>query len=206
MGAAGNFSLTRFSLVTSLVLVVLSAFSPALATRIRPANLEELTSFADRIFSGRIIEVRQSRDPELDRLVTIVTVRVEWAVKGKVGRTVTFKQLAGPDLGLGRGRGVVGMPTYRQGEKVFLFLAKEGSSGLTTTLGLGQGKFIILEDRKGGGMAVNGTANRYLFKNLSAEATNRLGAVAREWRGRKGIPPETLINMVEALKGKPQQE
>ena len=157
------------------ILVLIFSATALHATRVRLVNLEELTQRADRIFSGRVADVRDIEDPKLGRRVTLVTVDVDRAVKGRVDRTITFKQIAGPDPRTGVRSGIVGMPLYSKGEEVILFLAGESASGLTSPLGLGQGKFVILEDKKGQRRALNGAANKMLFSNLSLDAGRRLG-------------------------------
>jgi hypothetical protein len=55
-----------------------------------------------------------------------------------------------------------GFPKYASGEQVLLFLYPQASrTGLRTTAGLMQGKFIL-----GPGLAVNGTGNQGLFRNV----------------------------------------
>lgn len=186
-----------------LILALVLSATVLHATRVRPINLEEMTQVAKRIFSGRVVDVRDMEDPKLGRRVTLVTIDVDRAVKGRADRTITFKQIAGPDPRTGIRSGIVGMPRYSKGEEVVLFLAGEGSTGLTSTLGLGQGKFVILGGRGGRRQAANEWANRSLLEGLSQEALGRLGSSAQQWRGRRGIPPEALLNMVETLKRKP---
>jgi len=194
-------ALVRETLLPILALAL--SVSALHATRVRPINLEEMTKVAKRIFSGRVVEVRDMEDPKLGRRVTLVTVDVDRAVKGRADRTITFKQIAGPDPRTGIRSGIVGMPLYSKGEEGVLFLAGEGPTGLTSTLGLGQGKFVILGGRGGRRQAANEWANRSLLEGMSQEALGRLGTSAQYWRGRRGIPPEALLNMVETLKRKP---
>ena len=96
-------------------------------------------------------------------------------------------------------RTIPGLPRFREEEEVLLFLYGDSSSGFTSPVGLGQGKFTIFSDKNGKSMAVNGFWNRNLFRKLSPEAERRLGKKASRWRGTRGIPPEKILEMVESL-------
>ena len=160
---------------------------PLDASRVRPVNVEEMTDRADRIFSARCVDVDVRQDPDLGLAVTWVTLEVDRAVKGDLGRTVTLKLLHGPAAA-----------RFQPGEEVILFLHGESSLGLTSPVGLGQGRFRILEDKHGRRIAVNGLANRGLFRGLSAGAERRLEGGHARWRDR-GIPAEALLGLVESL-------
>lgn len=181
------------------LLALLSAATPALATRLRPLNLEDLTTRASRIIHGRCLEVRSERDARLGRDVLVVTLQVQRTLKGGATPTLTFRQLAPPAPG---GAGVVGMPVFRKGEEVILFMAGEASTGLSAPLGLGQGKFAVSRDKQGRGRASNGFGNAPLFRGLSERAAARLGPSVRQWERQRDIPSDTLLSMVESLQRK----
>jgi hypothetical protein len=62
---------------------------------------------------------------------------------------------------------VAGMPQYKAGDAVVLFLSKTSSIGYRTTIGLGQGRFALR-----GGNLLNDANNAGLFKNLDLSRYN----------------------------------
>jgi hypothetical protein len=151
-----------------------------------------MTGRAERIFAGRCVDAQVTRDASLGFDVTTLTFEVTRAVKGGQGDRVTVKVL-------GRGAGIVGMPRFRPGEEVVLFLYGESALGLSSPVGLGQGKFSVFEDKLGRRRAVNSHGNKTLFRELSPRARGRLGPAASRWKGRQSIPPDELLDLVESL-------
>jgi hypothetical protein len=182
-----------------LTLIVCVCVSPVEATRVRPVNLEEMTQRADRIFSGQCVDVRVVEDAELGSQVTEVTFEVDQAVKGPVGETVTIKLHGGPAGG--SGDDVVGQPRFEPGEEVILFLYGESSSGFTAPVGLGQGKFTVVEDKQGRRLALNEFGNKALFRKLSEDARQRLTPtdVESSVEDSRALSPEELLRFVESL-------
>lgn len=182
-----------------LILVLALGLGPLHASLIRSLNIEEMTARADRIFSGRVVDVRVGRDPEIGREVTYTTFVVGRGVKGEVRGRVTIKTLGGRAVDERRPSAHEGVPRFRKGEEVILFLYGNSPLGLTSPVGFGQGKFAVVEDKEGRRLAVNGLGNRNLLRGLSRAAVARLGSSARVWKGRKAIPPDTLLEMIAEL-------
>jgi hypothetical protein len=183
----------------SPLIVACLALSHAEASRVRPVNVEEMTERAARIVTGRCTEVRTVADPVLGVELTEITLEVERSLKGEPAPRITFRTLGAASVDEPPLRGVVGMPRFRPGEKVILFLYAESRSGLTSPVGLGQGKFLVVKDKQGREVALNGAGNRVLFDRLSPQALSRVGNLAEDLRGREGISPEALIGIVESL-------
>lgn len=182
-------ALMRLAVIVA-ALAVVAAIAPATsASRVRPVNLEEMTDRAGRIVQGDCTAVEIVHDPELGADVSRVTLRVERSLKGDAGETLTFHMLAE----------ATGLPRFVPGERVILFLYGESESGLTSPVGLGQGKFTIVEDKQGGEVALNGLGNDTLFQRLSADALTRMGEQAAQWQERDGMPPSVLLEFVESL-------
>ena len=171
---------------------------PLMASRVKPVNLEEMTASAKTIVSGECVSVEIVRDPELGLDVASITLRVDRTVKGRADEIVTVRMIVGAGAPE-RGSGVAGMPRFEPGERVILFLYGESASGLTSPVGLGQGKFTVHRDKQGREVALNGFPNRLLFQRLSADALTRLGERPMQWKDREGLPPSTLLEMVESL-------
>jgi hypothetical protein len=103
----------------------------AVAAQVRPVNLEEMTLRADRIFAGRCIGVEVVHEATSSGAGDIaqVTFRVDRAVKGSLGEDVVLKVTSGDD---GRGGGTSGVPSFRPGDEVVLFLYGESALGLSS--------------------------------------------------------------------------
>jgi len=164
---------------------------PAAASKVRSVNLEEMTERAATIFSGRVLRVQQVQDPVSDQAVTVATFEVERVVKGDVDRELTIKLYRG-----GATRPVI---EFREGERVVLFLYGASALGLTSPVGLGQGKFSIATGKGGRRLAVNTTGNRDLFGNLTPEANGRLATLLPQDRGTGGLEAGVLLDMAQAL-------
>ena len=197
MNAPPVRSLSR--LVAVPILALITGTSLAHASRVRPVNLEQMTQRADRVFAGRCVDVRTLKDPELGQVVTQVTFAVQRRAKGDLGGTVTIKLLGELDMDDRGARPPAGLPGFRKGEEVVLFLYGDSRHGLTAPVGLGQGKFTIVKDPKGRPIALNGRGNQGLLAGLSPEAEQRLGAAAEPWRDRRDLPSGSLLDMVERL-------
>jgi len=135
--------------------VVLTA--SAEAAMVMPLNVEEMTQRAEKIFVGTCTRAERTVNaqgiPVLD-----ITFAVTEAIKGEVGKTVTFRQIdpmpqqidSTPQLpanvrrrSIWSAASLAGVPTYSPEEEVMLFLAGEGKLGLTAPVGLFQGKLPV---------------------------------------------------------------
>ena len=166
---------------------------------IRPLNIEDLAGRADRIFSGRCVEVREARDAALGQTVTYTTFVVTRAVKGGLHGRITIKSLGGSAVGAAGGEPMASSPRFRRGEQVVLFLYGDSQAGLTSPVGFGQGKFRIIKDKSGREVALNATGNRTLFHGLSKGAEGRLTPAQKGWKGRSDIPPDALLEIAAGL-------
>lgn len=130
-----NASALRGLLVALLVVVAASADA---TTLVKKRSLAEVTSAAGDIIEGRVVDVRSGRD-DADAPATWVTVEVARTLKGRRARHRTFKQF-------GAAGRVPGMPQYRVGDQVVLFLHPESRRGFTSPVGMGQGVYRIYDD------------------------------------------------------------
>ena len=183
----------------ALLVVSLLLSGQSLASQVRLVNLEQMTQRAARIFSGRCIDTRVEHDPAAGRDVTVATFRVERAVKGAIGDTVTVRMLSG---GASIGDDPAGAPRFRRGEEVVLFLYGESSMGLSSTVGLGQGTFKVLTDKQGRRVALNEVGNRNLMRAMRPETRARLRERLRAPDGAEAaetVDPASLLDMAEVL-------
>ena len=160
-------------------------------------GVEEMAGRADRIFVGTCVEARNEADPERGIVATRYTFSVSRAIKGVVGATVTFRQYGGKS---GKRRTVVeGLPVYRPGEEVVLFLKPDGGWGLTSPVGVFQGRYGVATDATTGRKTVVGDA---FASHLSGEALVRAArALSRPARlstdGRMDL--EDFVGMIEGM-------
>ncbi len=168
---------------------------------VRQLSLQEMTSQAERIFVGKVTEVREGKD-EYGVPVTFVTFAVSHTLKGQVPQQLTIKQLGRRTPGeKGSILRIPGLPRYREGEEVVLFLHGTSAGGFTSPVGLGQGKFTVI--RKGpkafmvnelGNVGLKGPPQSY----WSAKPFTR-GIKFPERRG--AIDFEEFLSAVERLVG-----
>jgi hypothetical protein len=147
-----------------LAVVACLATAPVAAQRgaiTVPRNLDELTDRAQDIIRGTVTDARVEKHPELDNLHTIViTLRVRETLKGQTRESYTFRQYIW-DL---RDRSDVA--GYRKGQELLLLMNGSSRYGLTSPVGLEQGRFRIQRDRSGREIATNGAGNARLFDRL----------------------------------------
>ena len=126
-----------------------------------PRNLEQLTSHASDIVRGNVISARIERHPELTNLDTVVvTLRLRDTLKGPAQGEFTFRQYIWDIRNLNEGAG------YRKGQDVLLLMNAPSRYGLSSPVGLDQGRFLIAHDKSGMQVAVNGAGNAMLFDGL----------------------------------------
>jgi len=158
-------------------------------------NLEEMTSTADRVFVGRCMSVEETEEliAQGQMPVTRYTFEVERAIKGKLPKQITFRQMGHPAhsaLGKGgeltmHGRAVNpdtfihGMSEYHPGDRLLLFLIPNYLGGkVTYPVGLYQGAFFVSRMPSGQELARNGISNLGLF-TASYNGTSMAAANAR---------------------------
>lgn len=137
-------------------------------------NLVQLSAFADRIFVGECISVRQGRDSN-NYHVNYVTYRVDEMLKGESSKRVTFKQLVPPPPSeqpvlpdhpeIKVTSAFADMPRYQVGATNVVFLSEDSEVGLTAPVGLHQGMFRVFEEgvQK---QVVNRVGNKGLFVGI----------------------------------------
>jgi hypothetical protein len=138
------------------------------AARTLPRGLDQLTEEADVIVHGYVLSTKVEPHPQLNNLMTIVVLMsVTDTYKGKSQKSVIFRQYIW-DL-----HGQLGAPEYHKGEELLLLLGPTSEYGLTSPVGLEQGRFRVLRDGKGKAVAVNGRGNLGLFDSVSQRAVAR---------------------------------
>lgn len=110
-------------------------------------STKKLAAESDVIQVGEVTSQWSSWDPETRLIYTYTKLKVKETVKGQTQDEVLIKQPGGEVGGIGMK--VHGMATFSQGEKALVFL-KKSDSGTPSVVGMAQGKYKIVKDRKTG--------------------------------------------------------
>ncbi len=130
-----------------------------------PVSLDQMTRRADRIVHGSVVSALVEPHPQLTNLSTVViTMQVQDTLKGKAATTLTFRQFIWDP------RDEQDAARYLKGQELLLFLNPVSQYGLTSPVGLEQGRFRITRDRTGRAYAANGRDNAGLFSGTEQRA------------------------------------
>lgn len=140
-----------------------------------PANLEQLVHTATTILRGNVVSAKIEPHPQFANLQTVVvTISVGKVLKGETGGTYTFRQF------IWDARDASDTAGYRKAGEVLLFLNRVSSYGLTSPVGLDQGRFLVMRDAKGEAFALNGRHNSGLFDQVASHAASRGIVLSRQ--------------------------
>jgi hypothetical protein len=192
----------RLRITALSFLILCSSLTLSRASQVRPLNLEEMAGRADRVFLGRCVQVTAELDADLGQMVTYATFVAQRSAKGGVRGQVTIRLLGDQTASDAPNRSMAGVPRFRKGEEVILFLYKDSRRGLTSPVGLGHGKFVVVRDKDGQKRALNAMGNESLFRNLSPGARRKLGDSSNQ-PAHGGIDPDALLDMVQRLSPQP---
>jgi hypothetical protein len=149
-------------LVVAIAAVALAVAQAAFATSVLKLTLQELTKKSDSIVMARVDDAVSSWDAAHKEIYTYITLNVLQPVKGnKGGTTITLRQLGGT---VGNIASVVpGMPSFRKGEEVVVFLTQKDAAGYPWVMGLQQGKYTVTTGKNGVKMVRNDLAGTELL-------------------------------------------
>jgi hypothetical protein len=203
--------LSRYHTSAIVLAVALLAAPAALATTVMQLNLAQLVGRADRIYRGTVLTATEGTLAVGGGQLPIVTyqIRVDEAFRG--GTTVVKGVRVAEIRMLGKFARVKSgsirrvsvfpeMPQLRVGQTYLLFATRPSAIGLSTTVGLSQGWFLISGQGKDE-VAVNGASNSGLFRDMAPPAP-RAGAriaAAPAAEGRGAIAYADLAREVRAL-------
>ncbi len=182
----------------ALVCVLFASPLPA-QFAVRPVNLAYLSQRADVIIQGQITSVRHKPLAGYPNIPTVeVTLNVERSLRGLPGKTYTFREVY---LGL---RSREGKQAYRTGQRLFLFLPSPSQYGLSSPIGIGQGRFHIAADSAGSARLANEHGNAGLFRDVERDAVRAGKQLTPDQRKlastRRGpVPLEEFVSLVKSL-------
>ncbi|WP_028763605.1 hypothetical protein [Shewanella colwelliana] len=142
-----NFKLYLLALLPALMLLG----TPVQAAKLKPQNLKQLITESESILSGQVLSVTDGIS-EQGVPYTEVTIKVNNAAKGQHDKnsTYTFRQfgLTKPRTNANGNKLLAvspeGFPRWNANETVIVFMHKAAKlTGLRTTAGMANGKFVI---------------------------------------------------------------
>lgn len=131
--------LSRF-IALFLGLIVAGFWASAQASTVLRLDLESLVANSDQIVEAEVLKV----EPRVEngKVYTYTTMRVEDGLKGaEDGETVTIKQIGGRTEELATR--VAGVPQFKLGERVVVFLERPDMDKFSVVTGMSQGKFQV---------------------------------------------------------------
>jgi hypothetical protein len=185
-----------------MFLLLLIPVASSQGVRSAQTDLDHLVHTAQSIVRGRVVSAKVEPHPQLSNLQTlVVTISVSKTFKGESSPTLTFRQfLIDPQDAR--------FFSYKQDE-ILLFLNPPSPYGLTSPVGLDQGRFRILRDPRGVRFATNGRGNLGLFHAVEGKAASRGVTFSSQVHSMLSKPAgpaplDTLESAIQALAGAPQ--
>ncbi|MFQ5719391.1 MAG: hypothetical protein ACE5IK_07555 [Acidobacteriota bacterium] len=178
------------------------------ATTVKHAGIDELCHKAGRIFSGRVVRIEPKTIAIGGGLLPAIeyTLAVDESFKGTVETTKGIRLARVRMLGefpavdgdgIRRLASITGLPRLTVDERYLLLITRPGRSGLSTTVGLGQGCFHLTGEA-GDVMAENEFHNIGLF--TTARQTPRLTTESGgQVPGARG--PIAYVDLAAAIRG-----
>lgn len=171
--------------------IALTVCIPLSAATVIQMNLEEMVGRADLIFRGTVLDARESTLQVGGGTLPVVTyrIRVDDEFKGTFGEVKgvpvaeikMLGKLKPASSGSVRSPGpLADLPRLVVGQEYLLLTTPPSAVGLSTTVGLGQGRFV-LQGKRGQEVALNDNHNSGLFRGMdtgpSGVASTPEGAV-----------------------------
>ena len=127
-----------------------------------PLNLEQITRFADRVFTGTPIKREEKLDPNTNIPVIEYTFKITEIIKDsnkKINNQnqITFRQW----------KPISGDTDFNSDKKYVVFLNPDSEIGFTSPVGLWQGQFEVEEQK------INGVKTEFVRNRLSNRGLSR---------------------------------
>ena len=197
-------SLMRIPALSAAALALVFFSRPLCAQLLtQPVNLTYLAQRADVIVQGRVSKVAKRNLVRFSNIPTVeVTLEVEKMLRGPQKRTYTFCEVF---LGL---RAKEGKQGYQVGQRLLLFLTSPSRYGLSSPVGIEQGRFHITYNSGGDEVIANEFGNAGLFKggDYSPPKGTKLSVNQMRITTTKSgpIPLSDLVSLVGTLTSLPR--
>lgn len=199
---------SKFAAVAIAGLALFGA-SLATATTVQKFSLADLAKKSETIVLARVEDETARWEDGKREIYTYITLRVLDPVKGmgkkaengksaKNEETITIRQLGGTVDNMSSI--VPGMPSFRRGEEVVVFLSAKDAKGYPWVVGLQQGKYTVYSDENGIKQVRNDVDG---MSTMSADGT------VQEARVSKDQPLNAFMDGIKAqldLEGKAKAE
>jgi hypothetical protein len=120
----------------------------ATATTVQKFTLSDLAKKSETIVRATVEDQTSRWDTNHKEIYTFITLHVLDSVKGAKGETtITIRQIGGTVDNLISV--VPGMPNFKKGEEVVVFLSQKDAAGYPWVMGLQQGKYTVTTDENG---------------------------------------------------------
>jgi hypothetical protein len=174
-------------LATAALIAAVGSYVSAIDTV--AMNLQELAQRANRIFTGRVIDVRSGTveagggvlPTTIYRLQVGDTFKGSYPAPGKRGTIIEVQMVGSSSSKARSARGgpvhqlmLLDVPRLDVGEEYVLFTTTPSRVGLSTTVGLGQGCFKVSRRQREEPLALNAVANDGLFRGMSTGPRPRI--------------------------------
>ncbi len=161
------------------LIAVLVTVQVSPAQRTVRMNLERIVSDGAMIFRGTVISVTTGADERTKLLTTTVTFSVKENFYGADQPSVTVSLLGGSTKK--KRVALAEMPVFTVGEEMIVSFFAPSAYGLTSPVGMSQGKFLITTDPVTSQRTIRATGNNpQLFKGLK----NVSALAKRDWAER----------------------
>jgi hypothetical protein len=197
--------MSRFRLRTLLLSAVaaLALCGPLAAATVIQMNLAEMVDRADRIYRGTVLDVREGTVSVGGGELPTVTyrIRVDESFKGtyeevkgvRIAELKMVGKLKSADTAPVRSFSALSdLPKLDVGRDYLLLTTPRSAIGLSTMVGLGQGRFE-LQGKPGQEVAVNGNKNLGLFRGMGA------GFAASTNQPEGPVPYQDLAGLIRGL-------
>lgn len=196
--------MSRFRLRTLLLSAVaaLALCGPLAAATVIQMNLAEMVDRADRIYRGTVLDVREGTVSVGGGELPTVTyrIRVDEAFKGtyqevkgvQIAELKMVGKLKSSGGATGRFSVLDDLPKLEVGRDYLLLTTPRSAIGLSTMVGLGQGRFE-LQGKPGQEVAVNANKNLGLFRDMG------VGFTASTNLPEGPVPYEDLAGLIRGL-------
>ena len=147
----------RWAATLAFAGIALLGVNLANATTVQKMTVRDLAKKSETIVLARVEDESARQEAGSKEIYTYITLRVLDGVKGSKANEnskkpnadefITIRQLGGT---VGNLISVVpGMPTFRKGEEVVVFLSAKDQAGYPWVMGLQQGKYTVTTDSDG---------------------------------------------------------
>ena len=178
----------------TVIFLVLFFVLNAHAVRVKRVNLEDMAGSAKLIFEGECVSKKIEFDKGIGQDIYVFTFRVDRVLKGDPGSTHVVKVIKA----LADQKQVT---TFIKGGKLILFMLGESRLGFSSPVGLGQGRFSVVDLSDGKKGVINDNRNRGLLKNATGSSKMRTLSGDEAALIKEDVPADydAFISLTESL-------